>query len=84
MIGREGAHHRWDGDRASCRARVALWGRTTRNGRSLEGPGYLGAVNDSGVQLIYRAPRKARQPWFSGGLGGRNRVAFGGLSAAKK
>jgi len=84
MIGREGAHHRWDGDRASCRARVALWGRTTRNGRSLEGPGYLGAVNDSEVQLIYKTLQKARQPWSAGGLGGRNRVAFGGLSAAKK
>jgi len=84
MIGREGAHHRLDGDRASCRARVALWRRTARSGRSLEGPGYLGAVNDSGVQFIYKTPQKARQPWSSGGLGGQNRVAFGGLSAAKK
>ena len=83
MIGREGAHHRQVGDRASCRARVAL-GENHPNGRSLEGSGGLGAVNDSGVQPIYKTQPTLRQPGIWDGLGGRNSVAFGGFSAAKK
>jgi len=59
-------------------------GRTTRSGHSLEGPGCLGAVNDSGVQLIYKTPPKARQPRIAGGLSEGNRVAFSGFRAAKK
>lgn len=59
-------------------------GRTTRNGRSLEGSGYLGAVNDSGVQPIYKTPGKARQLRIHRGLGKRKRVAFSGFFEAKK
>ncbi|MNP36025.1 hypothetical protein D3C76_1293820 [compost metagenome] len=59
-------------------------GRTTRNGRSLEGSGYLDAVNDSGVQLIYKTRANARQPWIAGGFGQRNTVVFCGFSKAKK
>ncbi len=59
-------------------------GRTTRTGRSLEGPGYLGAVNDSGVHLIYKTRPKARQPRNVGGLSERKRVVLSGFRAVKK
>jgi hypothetical protein len=59
-------------------------GRTTRSGRSLEGPGCLGAVNDSGVQLIYKTLPKARQPRIAGGLSERKWVVLSGLMTAKK
>ena len=59
-------------------------GRTTRNGRSLEGSGYLDAVNDSGVQPIYKTPGKARQLRIQRALGKRKWLVLNGFSAAKK
>jgi len=64
--------------------RASHLGRTTRNGRSLEGSGYLNAVNDSGVQLIYKTRAKSRQPWIAGDLGGWKAVEFSGFAKAKK
>lgn len=59
-------------------------GRTTRTGRSHEGSGYLDAVNDSGVQPIYKTPGKARQLWIQRVLGKRKWLVLNGFSAAKK
>lgn len=71
-------------DCASFRALIALEGEPPLNGRSLEGSGYLGAVNDSNVQFIYRARFDARQSWLNGNRGERIPVALSGFSAAKK
>jgi len=59
--GCEGVHHRRISDRASFRTLIALEGEPPLNGRSLEGPGCLGAVNDSDVQFIYKMWLEARQ-----------------------
>lgn len=59
-------------------------GRTTRTGRSLEGSGYLDAVNDSGVQPIYKTPREAGQLWIQRVLGKRKWLVLSGFSATKK
>lgn len=59
-------------------------GRTTRNGHSLEGSGYLDAVNDSGVQPIYKTPGKARQLRIQRALGKRKWLVLSRFSTAKK
>ena len=59
-------------------------GRTTRNGHSLEGSGYLDAVNDSGVQPIYKTPGKARQLRIQRALGKRKWLELSRFSTAKK